>query len=133
MKNFNIYQVIIALISLSMIFTRILKLVKGEASQTFIKFFMTAIVWSGILVFALFPNLAQEISKKFGMGENLNTLIFLVFVVIFLVLFKIINLAEKIEQNISKLVREEALGGIRNENIRRSDKGSNKKPIDFEE
>lgn len=107
--TFNIYQILIALVSLAMIITRLAKLLKGEASQTFMKFLMTFFVWAGVLLFALFPDMAGQISKKMGMGENLNTLIFLVFVVIFLILFKIINIIEKIERHISEIVREEAL------------------------
>lgn len=110
---FNIYQIVIALVSLAMIFTRSAKLIKGESSQTFLKFFMTVFVWSGVLFFSLFPDLAQLISKKLGMGDSLNTLIFSAFVVIFLILFKILNIIEKIERNISGLVREEALKSIK--------------------
>ena len=44
----------------------------------------------------------------------MNTLIFIVFVVIFLTLFKILSLIEKIERQISEIVREEALKSIKN-------------------
>lgn len=128
--NFNIYQIIIALVSALMIFASFKKIMKGEVRQTFMKFFMTVFVWAGILTFSLFPRLANEISRETGMGENLNTLIFLAIVVIFIIQFRILNITEKLEQSISELVREEALKSIRTKNL---DKGSNDKPVEAKE
>jgi hypothetical protein len=48
----------------------------------------------------------------FGLGENLNTLIFIGFVAVFVMIFKIINIIERIEKNISEIVRKEALGHL---------------------
>lgn len=128
--GFNIYQIIIALVSALMIFASFKKIMKGEARQTFMKFFMTVFVWVGILTFSLFPGLANEISKRSGMGENLNTLIFLAIVVIFIIQFRTLNITEKLEQSISELVREEALKNIRTKNL---DKGSNNQPVETKE
>lgn len=116
--NYNIYQIAISVISILIIFSRGFKVLKGEQGQTFSKFLLTVFVWLGVLIFALFPDFAQQISKLLGLGDNLNTLIFLVFVVIFLILFKIMNIIEKIESHISEIVREEALKKLKDKSDR---------------
>jgi len=116
--NYNVYHVVISAISISMIVSRGLKLFKGEKGQTFSKFFLTVFVWIGVLLFALFPALANNLSKTLGLGDNLNTLIFLVFVVVFLVLFKIMSVIEKLEGYISEIVREEALKRLKEKSDR---------------
>ncbi|MDO8506981.1 MAG: DUF2304 domain-containing protein [bacterium] len=115
----SIFQIIISLVAVAMIYSGTVKFLNKEKSQTFIKFFLTFFIWVGVLAFTLFPGLAQTLSKTLGFGNNLNTLIFAVFVVIFLILFKILNVVEKIERNMSEIVREEALKEIKMKEIKK--------------
>jgi len=77
-----------------------------KTGQTFYKLFSTLFIWGAVLIISIFPDFAYFISEKLGMGKNLNTLIFFGFVVVFLIIFKILAAIEKIEKEITKIVRE---------------------------
>ncbi len=111
--NFSLLQIVLATISLAFFVDGLFKFLKGVKSQTFLKFFVSSFVWGLAFLFSLFPSLPRIITLKLGFGENLNTLIFIGFLLVFMILFKIINIIEKIERNISEIVRKEALEKIR--------------------
>jgi len=91
----------------------LLKFFHREHNQTFFKIFFSTIIWFGIVFFSIFPDEASRISEKLGLGESLNTLIFIGFVIVFTILFKIINIIERTEKNISEIIRKEALSKIK--------------------
>lgn len=105
----SIYQITLALVAFLFLSNGVFKFIKRERSQTFFKLFITLTIWGSIFFFSLFPKTAQELSNTLGLGGNLNTLIFIGFVVIFMILFKLLNIIEKLEHNISEIVRKEAL------------------------
>ncbi|NTU46237.1 DUF2304 domain-containing protein [Candidatus Roizmanbacteria bacterium] len=106
------YQLFLAAIALYFIGERIAKVIRREKTQTIFKVIMTIGIWSVILAISLFPKTALYLSKQLGMGENLNTLIFSGFILVFIILFKMLNILERNERNITELVRKEALKGI---------------------
>lgn len=112
MLQLSLFKIAIFLLSAFFIFQSSKKFIKKQKGQTFLKFFIQIFVWFSVGFLVIYPRLALTISQKMGFGENLNTLIFLGFVLIFLILFKIIALIERLEQNISKIVRQEALEKI---------------------
>jgi hypothetical protein len=114
MSNLSIPQMILTLVALFFLLKALLKFAKKERSQTFFKLFANVIIWGGIMLFSLFPKLTHIFSEKLGFGQNLNTLIFIGFVIVFMILFKIINILERTERNISEIIRKEALKEIEN-------------------
>lgn len=90
----------------------VLKFVQRVKSQTFFRLMMTFAIWGGVLFFTLFPGKARELTMAFGLGENLNTLIFLVFVVIFIIIFRLLATIERLERSISEIVRNKALEAV---------------------
>lgn len=96
-------------LALFMMIDRFIRFYRKEVGQTFFKLFSTLFIWSVILIISLFPDFAYFVSEKLGMGKNLNTLIFFGFVVVFMILFKILSILEKIEKEISKIIREIAI------------------------
>ena len=86
-----------------------IKFFKRKERQTLFKLLSYLGVWGSILAFGLFPHLSRSISQFMGFGDNLNTLIFFGFVLVFIALFKLVNSVERLERNISEIVRREAL------------------------
>lgn len=99
----------LAILAFSFFSNTLLKFLKGEKSQTMFKLLTSFLIWGGVFVFSASPKLTHLLSEKLGFGDNLNTLIFVGFVLIFLILTKIISIIERIERNISEIVRKEAL------------------------
>jgi len=101
----------LALVAVASLFliNGIVRFFKGEERQTLFKLFAYLVIWGSILTFGLFPQASRSISQFLGFGENLNTLIFLGFVIVFFALFKLVNAVERLERNISEIVRREAL------------------------
>lgn len=114
MINLSLLQLILTLLASAMILQGLIRYVKREQRQTFFKLAANIIIWGAVLTFTLFPLFSHTITRNLGFGENLNTLIFLGFVVIFLVITKIIRIIERIEGNISEIVRKEALDKLNN-------------------
>ena len=108
----NVYQFFLAVIASFFILMGILRFIRRERSQTLFKLFLTLFVWGGIFTISIFPNVSHTLSTLLGLGENLNTLIFIGFVVVFIIIFRLLNVIEKLEMNISEIVRKEALEKI---------------------
>jgi len=109
MGNISIYQILLSAISLIFIVNELFKFFRRESGQTLLKFVVIELVWISILTLTLFPGLSRYISQKLGFGENLNTLIFVGFVFVFIIIFRLLSVIEKNEKNLSELVRKEAL------------------------
>lgn len=110
--QFSVIQLVLALISLFFLGNRIIRFFRKERTQTGFKLMMTLIVWGGVLFTSLFPVTVHTISRNLGLGDNLNTLIFFGFVVVFVVLFKIMGSIEQLERNTTEIVRKEALKDV---------------------
>ena len=111
-KAVSILQIILAVTAIGFLVAGILKYLKGQRSQTIFKLLTMVIIWGSVLVFSIFPAITHSLSEKLGFGESLNTLIFIGFVIIFAILFKLLNIVERTERNISEIVRKEALSKL---------------------
>ncbi len=105
----SLVNLVLVIVSALFLVNGAVKFFKREERQTFFKLFAYLAIWGSILTFGLFPHASRSISQRLGFGENLNTLIFLGFVVVFIALFKLVNAVERLERNISEIVRKEAL------------------------
>ena len=108
----SLYQIIILGISLVMLFLGTKEFVKRETGQTFLKFIVRVIVWGGMGVLAVYPNATEIVARILGFKENINAVIILGFLLVFMLIFKLLSAIEKVEQNISELTRREALSHL---------------------
>jgi hypothetical protein len=109
----SIYRIILGLISVIFLWNGISKFIHKENYQSVFKVLSTIIIWGSIFTLSFFPMISRTISHTLGLGENLNTLIFIGFVITFMAIFKLINITEKLERNISEIVRKDALEKIK--------------------
>ncbi len=108
-------QILISLIAVYFLYNGIHRFFRRERSQTFFKLLMTLVIWLAILLFALFPKLSHLVTKELGFGDNLNTLIFIGFIMLFIIVTKLLTIVERIERNVSEIVRKEALSKLEKE------------------
>ena len=111
--EFTLIQFILSFIALFFLGNRIIRFLRKERSQTGFKLIMTLFVWGGVLFTSLFPVTVHNLSRALGFGDNLNTLIFFGFVMVFVILFKLLASIENMERNITEVVRKEALKDLK--------------------
>ncbi len=99
-----------------MLFQGFKEFFKRETGQTFLKLAVRLIVWGGMALVAIYPNITIIVAKLMGIEGNINAVILTGFLLVFLIIFKLLSAIEKIEQNISELTRREALSHLVDKN-----------------
>lgn len=110
MLDLQLYQYVVLGLALYMIWQGGIKYFKHEGNQTFMKFAVRVIVWGGMAAIATFPNLSNDVAKFIGIAGNINAVILVGFILIFLIIFKLLSAIETLEQQISVLTRKDAIG-----------------------
>jgi|SRR4051812_9060158 hypothetical protein len=104
------YLFILGAISLLIVITT------GKAfySQRKLKFLLVFFIGLCVLLFSIFPKLAHTISTELGLGDNLNTLIFTGFVILFMFIVKLLKTTESLKSQISHIVEADAVRNHKN-------------------
>lgn len=105
----HLYQVIVVAVSSVMLFQGVKEFANREAGQTWFKLLVRLVIWGGMGVVAIYPDLTYYISKIIGIEDNINAVILTGFLFVFLIIFKLLSAIEKIEQNVSELTRKDSL------------------------
>ncbi len=108
-EELRFYQVAVVLVSLTMIAFGAQKFFQRRPQQSFLKFGVRVLVWGGLAMLALYPNLADQVAEFIGIGDNISALVVIGFLFTFLMIFKILSIIERIEQDISTITRRKAL------------------------
>lgn len=103
------YQIFLSVVSFGIILDRTIRFLKREQNQSFLKYITVVCIWGSIGAISLFPQIAHYIRITFGFGDNFNTIIFIAFVILFVLYFRLLSIVERIESNITKIIRKEAL------------------------
>lgn len=108
--KFQLYQIAVFLISAAMIYQGIAGYIKGMNGQTLIKLSARIVVWGGMTLIAIYPNFTNILAKIIGIEGNINAVILIGFLFIFLLIFKLLSAIEKLERDLSTVTRNDALG-----------------------
>lgn len=113
--KFHIYQLAISIISAVMIYQGIERYIKGRNGQSLLKLATRIIVWGGMGAIAIFPDLSNSIASVIGIAGNINAVILIGFLFVFLMMFKLLSIIERLEQELSIVTRNDATKEIKNE------------------
>lgn len=105
----HLYQIVVVAISAIMLFQGTKEFINRESGQTLLKFLVRLAVWGGMAFIAIYPDSTYHMSRIIGIEDNITAIIVTGFIFVFLIIFKLMSAIEKIEQNISELIRREAL------------------------
>ncbi|MDO9231852.1 MAG: DUF2304 domain-containing protein [bacterium] len=111
--NIHLYQIAVIIVSSLMIYQGLDRYFKKQRQQTFLKLFVRLIVWGGMIAIVIYPKASMNLAMLIGIEGNINAVILVGFILIFLIIFKLLNTIEKIEQNISVLTRKDAIREIK--------------------
>ena len=111
--SITIYQIILGTVSLIVIGNRLFRFVRRETSQSVFKLVTVVGIWGVIGSVAFYPEIAHIIRRTLGFGDNFNTLIFIGFVILFVLFFKLLSIVEKLENHLTELIRKEALTDLK--------------------
>ncbi|MBN1618239.1 DUF2304 domain-containing protein [Candidatus Dojkabacteria bacterium] len=103
------YKIVIPIICAFLIFRSLVRFIKRERGYTLLKLLLRLVVWGGLGAITIYPEITFVFSNVLGLQDNLNAVILLGFIVVFVVLFKLLNVIEAQEQTVTKLIREIAL------------------------
>ena len=108
------YQLVVAILAVAMIFQGFVRYIRREESQTLLKFLVRLIIWGGMIVVTIFPDVTNWFAEVIGLQGNINAVILTGFLLIFLLIFKLLSSIERLEKQISILTRKDALEDIDN-------------------
>ncbi|HLC49406.1 MAG TPA: DUF2304 domain-containing protein [Candidatus Andersenbacteria bacterium] len=107
--DLRLYQVIIVGIAGLMIYFGLEKFIRRKSNQSVLKLLVRIIVWGGMAAIALFPTVTNYLATFIGIEGNINAVVLVGFLLVFLIIFKILSVVERIEQDITRLIRKDAL------------------------
>jgi hypothetical protein len=117
-----VYQYIGVLIGIIGIIFNLLRFREGKMSLGML--LVWNIIWILIIIISIFPRSTGEFASLTGVGRGLDLIFILGIIGCYYLIFKIYNMIENIEQEITHLVREIAL---QRENIESKKDEENKK------
>ncbi|MBU4285011.1 DUF2304 family protein [Patescibacteria group bacterium] len=100
-------QFLIIVFALSVIIKIILNFKRGEISLKGLLFWL--ILWIIILIAVLLPQTTAFFAKILGVGRGVDVAIYFSIVLLFYLVFRIFIKLQKIETNITEIIREIAL------------------------
>jgi hypothetical protein len=107
--DLKFYQIAVALIAITMIGLGLERYAKSAPGQSFLKLATRIVIWGGMALVALLPRVSNYLAAFIGLEGNINAVILIGFILVFLIIFKILSVVERIEHDISVLTHNEAL------------------------
>ena len=105
--NINLFQVLVVVFVLFVVSRAVLRLKDNEITMG--EFIFWILMW-GIIAFVVFvPSVTSDISKVLGIGRGADFIIYISLLLLFYLVFRTYVKIEKVEQDITTIVREMSL------------------------
>ncbi|MDP2750655.1 MAG: DUF2304 family protein [Nanoarchaeota archaeon] len=101
---FQILAILFAVFALSRVFLRFRD---GEVSVKELAFWI--IIWIGVIFVAVVPSITFTISNALGIERGVDLVIYVSIIVLFYLIFRVLVKLEMLEQEITKVVRKDAI------------------------
>ena len=108
-----IYQYLSVLIGILAVIIAIIRFRDGKTSSSMLIFWI--VIWSVISLLSVFPETTTIFANLFGIGRGLDLILILGLIASYYLIFKLYTLIEKLEMEITELVRQIALNQEENE------------------
>jgi small membrane protein len=108
-SHFSLIQFLLVVLSAAFIIDRSRRFIRKERDQSIFKLSLTIFVWANIMMIAIYPKLAYDISDAIGLGKNLDSLIFMGFIIVFMIVYKLLSIIERVEKNVTDIIRKQAI------------------------
>ena len=109
-----IYQYIGILIGIIGVFFTLMRF--KDSKMSFNMLLMWIAIWLLLIIFSIYPGTSSILASITGIGRGLDLILILGLISCFYFIFKIYNMIENIEEEITHLVREMALQNTKPEN-----------------
>ena len=106
-ENYAAYQLIFFSIAIFLILRSIYMYFRSKKSLR--EVIVAMFIWGGFGLLGLFPNLLDYVAKLTGFALGINALIIISLLVLFFAMFKQILYNDRLENSITRMVRQEAL------------------------
>lgn len=103
----NLYQILGALIGIIAIILSILRI--RERKMSVGMFVLWIFIWAMVIVISIYPQSTTILASFTGIGRGLDFVLIIGLIGCFYIIFKLYTMIEKMEQEITELVREIAL------------------------
>ncbi len=111
--NIHLYQIAVIVVSSLMIYQGLDRYFKKQKNQSFLKLLIRLIVWGGMITIVVYPKASTSLAKFIGIEGNINAIILVGFILIFLIIFKLMNAIEHLEQQMTEITRKDSLEEIK--------------------
>ena len=108
-----IYQYLGVVIGILAVIIAIIRFRDGKTSSAMLIFWV--VIWSVISLVSVFPETTTVFANLFGIGRGLDLILILGLIASYYLIFKLYTLIEKLEMEITELVRQIALNQEENE------------------
>ncbi len=108
-----IYQYLGVVIGILAVIIAIIRFRDGKTSSAMLIFWI--VIWSVISLVSVFPETTTIFANLFGIGRGLDLILILGLIASYYLIFKLYTLIEKLEMEITELVRQIAINQEENE------------------
>lgn len=107
LHNMHVIQLLLILFVIFAVYKTFARLRKREITRA--QFIFWCVVWGAIAAAALFPEWTTVVANRFGVGRGTDFLLYLSVAVLLYTSFKLTVRMQKLDRDITKVVRRDAL------------------------